>query len=170
MKCEIAGVLLHRPKVLYLDEPTIGLDVGAQRRIREFITEYNRRHQATIMLTSHYMADVEALCKRVIVINQGKLLFDGALSDLVQRFAAHKKIVVEFERALSAETIATLANYGTVLEHSDLQATLQIPKADTAQITSQLLTNLPISDVTIQDPPIEDVIEQAFALGKEKKG
>ena len=166
MKCEIAGVLLHRPKVLFLDEPTIGLDVGAQRRIREFIAEYNRRHQATIMLTSHYMADVEALCKRVIVINQGKLLFDGALSDLVQRFAAHKKIVVDFEQALSAETTATLANYGTILEQSNLQATLQIPKADTAHITSQLLTNLPISDVTIQDPPIEDIIEQAFQSGK----
>src|SRR5205809_1374633 len=95
MKVEIVGALLHRPQVLFLDEPTIGLDVTAQRRIRAFIAEYNRRHGATVLLTSHYMADVEALCRRVIVIHHGRLLFDGGLTDLVARFSPHKTIVVE---------------------------------------------------------------------------
>ena len=94
MKCEIAAALLHRPQVVFLDEPTIGLDVTMQRRIRTFIAEYNRRYGATMLLTSHYMADVEALCRRVIVIHHGRLLFDGDLSDLVQQFTAHKTIVV----------------------------------------------------------------------------
>src|SRR5690606_30174991 len=95
MKCEIAGALLHRPKVLFLDEPTIGLDVTAQRRIREFLKEYNQRHGAAVLLTSHYMADVEALAKRVVVIHHGRIIFDGQLSALAQRFHAHKTIVVK---------------------------------------------------------------------------
>ena len=92
MKCEIAAALLHRPQVVFLDEPTIGLDVTMQRRIREFLAEYNRRFGATVLLTSHYMADVEALCKRVVVIHHGRLLFDGDLSALVSRFTAHKTV------------------------------------------------------------------------------
>lgn len=158
MKCEIAGALLHKPKVLFLDEPTIGLDVTAQRRIREFVKEYNARHNATVLLTSHYMADVEALAQRVIVIHHGKLLFDGALSSLVERFSPHKTIVVQFE----GEGV-DLSGYGQIVEQNGVRATLRVPKSQTAQVTGRLLANLAIDDLTVEDPPIEEVIEQVFA-------
>jgi ABC-2 type transport system ATP-binding protein len=157
MKCEFAAALLHRPRVLFLDEPTIGLDVTMQRRIRAFIGEYNRRHGATILLTSHYMADVEALCRRVIVIHHGRLLFDGDLARLVQRFSAHKTIVVELEGAA-----AGLSRYGEVVAYDDGRVTLRVPKTETASVTGRLLAELPVTDLTVEDPPIEDVIEQIF--------
>ncbi len=159
MKCEIAGALLHRPSVLFLDEPTIGLDVTAQRRIREFIREYNRRNHAAIMLTSHYMADVEALAQRVIVIHHGKLLFDGALNDLVQRFSSYKTIVVRLDREHT-----DWQPYGEVVHQNGVETTLRVPKAQTAQVTGRLLADLPVNDLTVEDPPIEEVIEQVFAL------
>ena len=158
MKCEIAAALLHRPQVVFLDEPTIGLDVTMQRRIRTFIAEYNKRFGATVLLTSHYMADVEALCKRVIVIHQGRLLFDGDLSSLVGKFTAHKTIVVQLE-----DVHADLSRYGEVVSTDGAHYTLRIPKADTARITEQLLVDLPVVDLLVEDPPIEEVIEQVFA-------
>lgn len=158
MKCEIAAALLHRPQVVFLDEPTIGLDVTMQRRIRTFIAEYNKRFGATVLLTSHYMADVEALCKRVIVIHQGRLLFDGDLSSLVGKFTAHKTIVVQLE-----DVHADLSRYGEVVSTDGAHHTLRIPKADTARITEQLLVDLPVVDLLVEDPPIEEVIEQVFA-------
>ena len=160
MKCEIAAALLHRPQVLFLDEPTIGLDVTAQRRIREFIREYNRRHQATILLTSHYMADVEALCKRVVVIHHGSILFDGLLSELVTRFSPHKTIAVDLEDQIDG---VDLASFGEVVSHSEGRILLRVPKLDTAKVAGRLLAALPVSDLTIEDPPIEEVIEQLFA-------
>ncbi|MCP4361984.1 MAG: ATP-binding cassette domain-containing protein [Chloroflexi bacterium] len=166
MKCEIASALLHRPQILFLDEPTIGLDVTAQRRIRQFIAEYNQRHGATVMLTSHYMADVEALCRRVIVIHHGRLLFDGALTDLIQKFSPHKTIVVDLEPgATKGKGVEALRPYGELISYTEGQAVLRVAKADTAIATTQLLSNLAIHDLTIQDPPIEDVIEQVFANG-----
>jgi ABC-2 type transport system ATP-binding protein len=158
MKCEIAGALLHQPKVLFLDEPTIGLDVTMQKRIRSFIGEYNHRHGATVLLTSHYMADVEALCKRVIVIHHGKILFDGELAALVEKFSPNKTITVKTE-----DDAVDLSPYGEVLAREDGQVTLRVPKAETARITSRLLSEMPVPDFTVQDPPIEDVIEQVFA-------
>ncbi len=158
MKCEIAAALLHRPQVVFLDEPTIGLDVTMQRRIRAFIGEYNRRFGATVLLTSHYMADVEALCRRVIVIHHGRLLFDGDLSDLVRRFTAHKTIVVQLEDAG-----ADLRAYGEVVSSTDGRVTLRVPKAATAGVTERLLADLPVIDLTVEDPPIEEVIERVFA-------
>ncbi|MCB8945105.1 MAG: ATP-binding cassette domain-containing protein [Ardenticatenaceae bacterium] len=164
MKCEIAVALLHRPKVLFLDEPTLGLDVTAQRRIRQFVAEYNQRHNATVLLTSHYMADVEALCERVIVIHNGRLLFDGALAELVARFSPHKTIVVDLQPgATEGQGAAALAPFGDVIAYSPGQVVLRVPKGETAVVTSRLLNALPINDLTIQDPPIEDVIEQVFA-------
>jgi ABC-2 type transport system ATP-binding protein len=124
MKCEIASALLHQPQVIFLDEPTIGLDVTMQRRIRNFITEYNRRFGATVLLTSHYMADVEALCRRVVVIHHGRLLFDGDLSNLVQQFTAQKTIVVQL-----GNCNADLNSYGEVVSCSDGLVTLRVPKA-----------------------------------------
>lgn len=163
MKCEIAGALLHRPRILFLDEPTIGLDVTAQRRIREFVAEYNQRHGASVMLTSHYMADVEALCQRVIVIHHGRLLFDGNLADLVQTFSPHKTIIVDLQPgATDGGGAEALRPFGEVVHYSEGQVVLKVAKADTAVVTSQLLSNLAVQDLTIQDPPIEDVIEQVF--------
>jgi ABC-2 type transport system ATP-binding protein len=158
MKCEVAAALPHRPRVLFLDEPTIGLDVTMQRRIRGFIAEYNRRYGATVLLTSHYMADVEALCRRVIVIHHGRLLFDGNLSDLVQRFSAYKTIIVEL-----ADGEADLSAYGEVVAAEEGRITLRVAKAQTAQITSRLLADVSILDLTVADPPIEEVIERVFS-------
>ena len=159
MKCEIAAALLHRPKVLFLDEPTIGLDVSMQRRIRSFVEDYNRMHGATVLLTSHYMADVEALCKRVVVIHHGRILFDGALSDLVTRFSPHKTIVVELETEGD-----DLSPYGDVVEAAGLRYSLRVPKAATPQVTARILGDLPVLDLTVEDPPIEEVIEQVFSI------
>jgi ABC-2 type transport system ATP-binding protein len=158
MKCEIAAALLHRPQVLFLDEPTIGLDVTMQRRIRTFIGEYNKRYNATVLLTSHYMADVEALCKRVVIIHHGQLLFDGALNELVNRFSPHKTIVVD----LDIEN-ADLSHYGDVITAEGNRITLRVPKSETAAVTGRLLADLPVIDLTVEDPPIEEVIEQVFA-------
>jgi ABC-2 type transport system ATP-binding protein len=157
MKMEIAGALLHRPKVLFLDEPTIGLDVTMQRRIRAFIADYNQRYRATVLLTSHYMADVEALCRRVIVIHHGQILFDGELSRLVDRFSAFKTIQVTL-----ADGSADLRPYGEVLGQQGGRAELRVPKAQTAQITARILSELNIDDLTVEDPPIDDVIDQVF--------
>jgi ABC-2 type transport system ATP-binding protein len=158
MKCEIAAALLHRPQVVFLDEPTIGLDISMQRRIRSFIADYNRQNGATVLLTSHYMADVEALCRRVIVIHHGRLLFDGELSGLVQRFTRHKTIVVQLE-----DCNADLSSYGEVIKCVDGHATLRVPKSETARVTERLLADLPLIDLTVEDPPIEEIIEQVFA-------
>ena len=157
MKCEIAAALLHRPQVVFLDEPTIGLDVTMQRRIRAFIAEYNQRYGATVLLTSHYMADVAALCKRVIVIHHGKLLFDGDLASLIHQFTAHKTIIVQLE-----DCQADLGMYGEVLNCEDGRFTLRVPKESTARVTEHLLADLPVIDLLVEDPPIEEVIDQVF--------
>jgi ABC-2 type transport system ATP-binding protein len=157
MKMEIVGSLLHRPRVLFLDEPTIGLDVTMQRRIRTFIAEYNRRTGATVLLTSHYMADVEALCKRIIVIHNGRLLFDGLLETLAERFSGFKTVRVSLSRM-----IGTMDQYGQVLKTDGEYVTLRIPRQDTPRITARILAEQEVDDLTVEDPPIEDVIEQVF--------
>jgi ABC-2 type transport system ATP-binding protein len=168
MKCEIAGSLLHAPAVLFLDEPTIGLDVAMQRRIRSFITEYNARTGACVMLTSHYMADVEALCRRVIVIHQGRLLFDGDLTGLVQRFAAHKTITVELEEGVAppASLPREVVN-GAEVERTATGFSVRVSKAETPAIAGRLLAALPVADLTIEEPPVEEVIERVFAAPAE---
>ncbi len=164
MKCEIAGSLLHYPSVLFLDEPTIGLDVAMQRRIRSFISEYNVQTGACVILTSHYMADVEALCRRVIVIHRGRLLFDGSLAELIGQFAAHKVITIEMEEGttISDPEIAALVD-GTVTERTSTGVTVRVAKAQTPYAAGRLLAALPVVDLTIEDPPIERVIEDVFA-------
>ncbi len=160
MKCEIAAGLLHRPKVLFLDEPTIGLDITGQVRIREFLREYNRRTGATIILTSHYMADVTALCERIIIIHHGHLKYDGGLADLSRKIAPFKLIGV-----LLADTAShDLSSYGTPVENEEdaEKRYIQVRAEEVTQVTSRLLSELPVHDITITDPPIEDVIEQAF--------
>jgi ABC-2 type transport system ATP-binding protein len=158
MKMEIVGSLLHRPKVLFLDEPTIGLDVTMQRRLRDFIAEYNRRTGATVLLTSHYMADVEALCRRVIVIHHGRILYDGKLSNLVNVFSSYKTIRVVLESPAEG-----LEQYGSVIEQDGLNVLLKVPKADTSRVAARLLNEHTVLDMTIEEPPIEEVIESVFA-------
>jgi ABC-2 type transport system ATP-binding protein len=161
MKCELAAALLHRPKILFLDEPTIGLDVTMQARVREFIAEYNRRYGATVLLTSHYMADVTALCKRVIVINQGKLLYDGNLQKMIEQVAPHKLIRVELAQPIAAEA---LARYGLVERLDGLEADLLVDRAETTRIGTRMLAELPVADVTIAEPPIEEIISEVFRI------
>lgn len=159
MKCEICVSLLHRPSVLFLDEPTIGVDITMQARIREFIRAYNREHGATIILTSHYMADVTALCKRIIVIDHGRILFDGELERLSDRLAPFKVIKID----LSADvTNYDFAARGEVLSSTGRKVELRVPKGSAAAVTTRLLSDLPVLDLTIEDPPIEDVIGRAF--------
>ena len=160
MKCEIAAGLLHRPKVLFLDEPTIGLDITGQVRIREFLREYNRRTGATILLTSHYMADVTALCERIIIIHQGRLKYDGGLNDLSRKIAPFKLIGVMLTDADSHD----LSVYGTPVENEEDtdKRYIQVAARDVTSVTARLLADLPIHDITITEPPIESVIEQAF--------
>lgn len=160
MKCEIAAALLHRPRVLFLDEPTIGLDITIQRRVRTFISECNRRYEATALLTSHYMPDVEALCRRVIVIHHGHILFDGDLQALVQRFSSHKTITVQM-----SDGVPDLTRYGEIVTtvEGEGRVTLRVPKATVASIVQCLLAEQMITDLTIEDSPIEQVIEQVFA-------
>jgi ABC-2 type transport system ATP-binding protein len=160
MKCELAAALLHRPSVLFLDEPTIGLDVTMQARVREFVAEYNRRYGATVLLTSHYMADVTALCKRIIVINRGKLLYDGNLQRMVEQTAPHKTIHIIFSEPVQA---AALARYGDITRLEGLEAEISVPRAETTRIGARLLAELPVADVNIAEPPIEAIIGEVFA-------
>jgi ABC-2 type transport system ATP-binding protein len=160
MKVEILASLLPHPQVLFLDEPTIGLDITMQKRIREFVATYAAQTGASVLLTSHYMADVTALAERVIVIHRGSILFDGDLAGLSDRFTAHKTIVV----AVMGE-LGTLTHLGRVLEQNSFKATLEVPKEAIASVAARLLADYSVTDLSIEDPPIEDVIEQAFAIG-----
>jgi ABC-2 type transport system ATP-binding protein len=160
MKVEVVGSLLHLPQVLFLDEPTIGLDVTMQKRIRHFVASYNERYGATVLLTSHYMADVQALCKRVIVIHHGRILFDGELATLATRFGADKTIGVTLKEG--AESV-DFAPYGEVLGTEDGKVSLKVGRGRAPEVAARLLHDLTVADLTIEDPPIEDVIESVFA-------
>jgi ABC-2 type transport system ATP-binding protein len=165
MKCELAASLLHRPEVLFLDEPTLGVDVTMQGRIRTFIADYNRRHGATVLLTSHYMADVTALCRRIIVIHHGSLLFDGELTALAERFAPFK--LVELDLA-DENAAARVGEFAEVLETAGAKVKLRVPRDEASGIVARILAELPIVDLTVQDPPIEEVIDLVFREGKQE--
>jgi ABC-2 type transport system ATP-binding protein len=160
MKCELAAALLHRPPILFLDEPTLGLDVSAQDAIRRFLTAYRDRCGATILLTSHYMQDVTALASRVLIINRGRLLYDGALDALVARIARTKRLELVLGDGVSERR---LAEFGTVKSFRSPNAVLEVPRAEAAATSARLLAALPVIDLSIEDPPIEEVIRQAFA-------
>jgi len=160
MKMELAGSLLHRPEVLFLDEPTLGLDVTMQRRVRSFLADYNRAHSATVLLTSHYMADIEALCRRVVVIHHGKVLFDGALSRLGEQFAAYREIEVTPD-----DPGADLGAYGECRPAGEGRARIRVPAADVPATMARLLADVGITDLTVTAPPIEDVIARIFTSG-----
>lgn len=160
MKFELIASLLHKPRVLLLDEPTIGLDVVAQKNIREFIKDYNRRTKTTILLTSHYMNDIQALCDRVVVINHGKKIFDGLLDDVVEKFSQSKIISVTFKNGgVSKEQLADL---GEILEHSKVKSVLKVLRDQVKRVSNELLNKFEIDDINIEEVPIEEVIEKVF--------
>jgi ABC-2 type transport system ATP-binding protein len=162
MKAELLAALLHRPQVLFLDEPTLGLDVNAQVSVREFLREYNDRYQATILLTSHYMADITALCNRVLMIHQGKLIFDGDLEQLLDRFAPCREVTVELAQPRSA---TELQPYGELGEIAGRVAHFLVPHEKLPQTIARLLADFEVVDLTVTDPPIEEVIGQVFSAG-----
>jgi ABC-2 type transport system ATP-binding protein len=166
MKCELAAALVHRPRVLFLDEPTIGLDVSMQVIIRDFIKRYNERWNATLILTSHYMDDVAALCPRVIVIDKGALSFDGSLETLVQRIRPEKRVVLRFERSVVAADVAAL---GTIVSYADLVATLRVPQDAVRDVVGRALATLPVADLTVESPPLEEVMSELFARSRAER-
>lgn len=168
MKCELAAALLHRPDIVFLDEPTIGLDVGMQESMRRFIADYCRLNKATILLTSHYMADVTALCKRVMVINRGRLLYDGGIGELVGRYAPTKRIKLQLAEAADERKLAQeLAGACRVVGAENGRVELEVPKDEVSALSAELLSRYSVADLTIEDPSMESVISQAF---KEEDG
>ncbi len=162
MKAEMLAALLHRPKVLFLDEPTLGLDVNAQMAVRKFLQVYNQRYQATIVLTSHYMADITALCDRVLLIYQGQLIYDGSLTQLVEQFAPYREVTAELAQPVPA---ASLGAYGEIQSIDGCKVVLLVRREDLTKTVSQALAQLPVHDLTVTDPPIEDVIGRVFDAG-----
>lgn len=167
MKCELVASLLHAPKVLLLDEPTLGLDVTAQKSIREFIKRYNEEKKTTIILTSHYMDDIRELAKRVIVIHSGEVVYDGKLQSLVSRYAPYKVLKVKFkEGAVSAHEVE---QFGTIIHQDAESITLRVDRENVKRQASEVLTStLPIDDIDISEPEVEDVIREVFQKGVKK--
>lgn len=162
MKAELLAALLHRPQVLFLDEPTLGLDVNAQVNVRDFLRTYNEHYGATVLLTSHYMADITALCKRVLLIYAGTLIYDGRLDGLLDRFAPYREIKLELAEALPEEKLST---YGEVEAVEGQFVRFCVHREDLTQTISRILANLSVVDLTITDPPIEEVIGRVFKAG-----
>jgi ABC-2 type transport system ATP-binding protein len=167
MKCELAAALLHRPDVLFLDEPTIGLDVSMQLAVRDFIRAYNERTGATTILTSHYMDDVAALCPRVIVIDKGRLLYDGSLERLVEKIRPDKSIVLRYAHRPDR---AALERMGAVTECDGAKAVVRVPRPELREAVAQLLLDPELSDLTIEDPPLEEVLRELFAQAATEPG
>lgn len=163
MKCELAAALIHRPRVLFLDEPTIGLDVSMQAVMRDFIKRYNERRGATIILTSHYMDDVAALCPRVIVIDRGQLSYDGGLSELVAQIRPAKRVVLRLGSPVGQPQLLEL---GQLVSHDTGSAVLQVPTSSVNATVSRALATLPVVDLTVENPPLEEVMSELFARSR----
>jgi ABC-2 type transport system ATP-binding protein len=166
MKMELIASLLHQPKVLFLDEPTIGLDVVSQKTVREFLRRHNATRRTTIVLTSHYMTDIEELCERVIIIDRGTIYFDGRLQDVLDRFADFKVVTIQCEGAAVAAS-GGLERYGEVIEHTPPVIKLKVKRDRVIPACKALLDDLPVKDIDIQEVPIEDIIRQIFGRGPE---
>jgi ABC-2 type transport system ATP-binding protein len=165
MKCELVAALLHRPRVLFLDEPTIGLDVSMQLKMREFIRDYNERYGAAVLLTSHYMDDVVALCPRVVVIDRGRLIYDGDLKELVRKVRPDKRVTVRLSRPVERAQIERIA---TVVTADAAHAVLSVPSAKVSEVVRDALAALPVVDLTIEEPPLEEVMRELF-LARQKE-
>jgi ABC-2 type transport system ATP-binding protein len=159
MKMELVAALLHKPRLIFLDEPTIGLDILSQKRIREFFKYYNQQKKATLILTSHYMQDIESLCRRVIIMNEGRIAFDGDLQHVNEVFAQSKVIKLQLTNPVESELLST---FGLVKEHSDISATLEVPRLELKERSKAILDQLPIMDFTIADIPVEEGIALLF--------
>ncbi len=158
MKMELIAALIHEPRVLFLDEPTIGLDVVSQKRVREFLRLYNEEHHIVTLLTSHYMQDIEELCHRVLVIDHGKIFFDGPLEEIVDRFSGYKILSLTFEK----EAARDLSAFGEVTEQTLVSVQLRVPRAKVTETCRQLLEACDVSDINVQEVPVEEVIRQLF--------
>ncbi|MEO0476294.1 MAG: ATP-binding cassette domain-containing protein [Planctomycetota bacterium] len=165
MKCELVAALLHHPKVLFLDEPTLGLDLNAQTAVRQFLKQYNEEHLASILLTSHYMADITALCPRVVVIHEGSMLYDGSLEGVIERFAPLRE--VKLDLAEPADD-AMLEQFGEIESNEGRSARLLVQRETLTDTVGRVLAELDVEDLTVTDPPIEDVIARLFASGNNK--
>jgi ABC-2 type transport system ATP-binding protein len=164
MKCELAAALLHRPKVLFLDEPTIGLDVSMQARMRQFVRDYNQRHGATVILTTHYMEDVAALCPRVIVIDKGRLVYDGDLRELSRRIRPEKRITLRLAGGGASDLVSRI---GTIVQRSDTELVLSVPTSRLNEALRELLASDPSADLSVEDPPLEEVMREVFQNGRQ---
>ncbi|NJK66257.1 MAG: ATP-binding cassette domain-containing protein [Microcoleus sp. CSU_2_2] len=163
MKAELMAALLHQPEVLFLDEPTLGLDINAQFSVRQFLREYNDRYQATVLLTSHYMADITALCKRVLLIHEGQLVYDGSLDGLLDRFAPYREVQVKLANPLSKDSAAV---YGEVESIEGQSVRFLVKREELTVSVAKILAELEVIDLTVTDPPIEEVIGRVFRTGK----
>jgi ABC-2 type transport system ATP-binding protein len=159
MKCELIAALLHSPKVLFLDEPTIGLDVVMQKKMRDFIKEYNQRYQSTILLTSHYMGDVKELCKRVIIIDKGRLVFDGQLEEIVKKTANHKIISIVLSKEIDPKKIDIAAE---IKEFNYPRLVFSVKRSRASEIAAEVLNKFPVADLNIEESSIEDIIRELF--------
>jgi ABC-2 type transport system ATP-binding protein len=159
MKCELIAALLHSPRVLFLDEPTIGLDVVMQKKMRDFVKEYNRRKKSTILLTSHYMGDVKELCKRVIIIDKGKIVFDGELSEIVEKYADHKVLSVVFAKEIDPKKLAEI---GEVKEFDYPRAVIYVKREASSLAAAELLQHFPVADLNVEEVPIDQIIREVF--------
>jgi len=168
MKCELAAALLHRPRVLFLDEPTVGLDVVMQAAVRRFIKTYNERHGATVILTSHAMDDVTALCPRILVIDHGRIVYDGSREALVARVRPGRRVTVRLSAPAPADTLAALEAAGAkVVAHGDAELTLDVPQSDIASVVSLALARCAVSDLAVIEPPLDEVLAELFTRGAE---
>ncbi len=162
MKAELLAALIHQPKILFLDEPTLGLDVNAQANVREFLRQYNQRYQATVLLTSHYMADITALCQRVLLIYAGQLIYDGSLEKLLEKFAPYREVKLELAQALPE---AKLLSYGELEMLAGQTVRFIVQRNVLTQTIARILADLPVLDLTVTDPPIEEIIGRVFRAG-----
>ena len=166
MKMELIAALLHSPEVLFLDEPTIGLDVVAQHNIQKFLKHYQEVRHITILLTSHYMKDVAALCRRVVVINHGQIVYDGSLAGIIDRFSSHKVLTLLFG---NGQLPSDIGRYGEVIELVEPRVKLRVDRQQISEVLSTVLANHTLEDVSVEDPPLEEVIAQVFAQSADKK-
>ncbi|BAY46636.1 ABC transporter-related protein [Scytonema sp. HK-05] len=162
MKAELLAALLHRPQVLFLDEPTLGLDVNAQVGVRDFLREYNQRYQATVLLTSHYMADITALCQRVLLIHQGQLMYDGSLDGLLERFAPYREVHLELIHPVPKEKLTL---YGDVRHMEGRSVCFMVQQEELTRTVARILADLDVVDLTVTEPPVEEVIGRVFQAG-----
>lgn len=162
MKCELVAALLHQPRVVFLDEPTIGLDVVSQKAIREFLKDLHRETGCTILLTSHYMQDVQALCDRVIVIDKGTKIFDGTLDGLSRQFSDRRRIVLRFSETVEKQDVA---RFGELVESDEFSASIDVARDDTPKIAAEVLQALPVEDIAIEDVDVEEIIRKMFTAG-----